>query len=112
LMSEGAKIVMGVLVPVKGVRDYSTAYRAYRVGLLRKAFAAYPDDLLAGKGFSGMAGFLIRLSYLTKRIAEVPFVLRYDLKAGASSMNVGKTIQGYFDLIGGYRFGKYKPHGR
>ncbi len=112
VLSEGAKLVMSLLVPVKNVRDYSTAYRAYRVKLLREAFHAYPDNLLEGKGFSGMAGFLIRLSKLTPRIAEVPFVLRYDLKEGASSMNIGKTFEGYLALIAGYWTGKYNPRGR
>lgn len=111
IMSWGAKAVMQCLVRIRGVRDYSTAYRAFRVSILRRAFAAYPGTLLQGRGFSGMAAFLIRLSYLTDRISEAPLVLRYDQKIGASKMNLWKTVRGYGDLIVGRLSGAYRPEG-
>jgi dolichol-phosphate mannosyltransferase len=109
LLSVGAKALMRGLVGLPSVRDYSTAYRAYRAGLLKEAFIKYPQDLLGGKGFSGMAGFLIRLGHLTKKITEIPFVLRYDLKQGASSMNVMATVKGYLDILWAYKCGRFKP---
>jgi dolichol-phosphate mannosyltransferase len=39
-----------------------------------------------------MAEILVRLSRQKLKISEVPMVLRYDQKGGASKMNVGKTI--------------------
>ncbi len=109
VMSWGAKAVMQCIVRIPGVRDYSSGYRAYRVSLLRKAFGAYPKTLLEGRGFSGMAAFLIRLSYLTDRIAEAPLLLRYDQKIGVSKMNLGQTLRGYGDLIVGRLSGAYRP---
>lgn len=107
--SEGAKWLLRCLIGIRGVKDYSTSYRAYRAGLLRKALAAYPGKLLEGKGFSGMAAFLIRLSHLTDRIAEVPLVLRYDRKRGASALSVSRTLAGYGELVGRHLKGGYRP---
>jgi dolichol-phosphate mannosyltransferase len=111
VLSWGAKWMMRILVGIRSVRDYSTAYRAYQVRLLRKAFKAFPEPL-DGKGFSGVAAFLLRLESLGTRFAEVPLVLRYDLKQSVSQMNIGRSVAGYLDIIVGRYTGKYKPkHG-
>ena len=109
IFSAGARWVMNAFVRIPGVQDYSTAYRAYRASMLKRAFKFYPQTLLEGKGFSGVAACLIRMSHVTDRIAEVPLVLRYDLKQGASSMNVQKTLAGYAELIWRHLTGGYKP---
>ena len=100
---------MGRLVGLEGISDYSTAFRAFRVRILREAFERYGDHLLGGLGFSGMAGFLIRMSYLTRSIDEVPLVLRYDLKGGSSRMKITSTLRGYLELIRDYRKGRLRP---
>lgn len=100
--SVGISYILRMVVGLKGVRDYSTFYRAYRVGVIKRGFSKYGDDIIKGYGFSAMARFLIKLSSVTDRICEVPFILRYDLKEGGSGMNIGKTIIGYFWLISEY----------
>lgn len=109
VMSFGAKWVMTSFIGIPQVKDYSTAFRAYRLSLLKEAFKKYPESLLEGKGFSGMAGFLIRLSTLTKIISEVPLVLRYDVKKGVSRMNLVQTIRGYIEIIIDHKRGKFLP---
>jgi hypothetical protein len=46
-----------------------------------------------------MGGLLIKLSNVTSRMAEVPLVLRYDLKGGASGIKLWQTMRGYVELI-------------
>ena len=46
-----------------------------------------------------MAEILIKLARLDAKVSEIPLVLRYDLKEGASKMKVGRTIRRYFVLI-------------
>jgi dolichol-phosphate mannosyltransferase len=99
LLSLGVAWLLKHVIPIPGVRDYSTFYRGYRVGLLKRGFARYGEALIEGYGFSGMADLLIKLSMLTHRIGEVPLVLRYDLKEGGSGMRILRTIWGYLDLI-------------
>ncbi|MBW7907884.1 MAG: glycosyltransferase family 2 protein [Kiritimatiellae bacterium] len=99
LLSYGVGTLLKVFVGLRGVKDYSTFYRAHRVRILAEGFARYGDGLLAGKGFAVMGGMLIRLSNITDRMTEVPLVLRYDLKGGSSGIKLWKTIRGYIELI-------------
>lgn len=99
LLSYGVGTLLKVFVGLRGVKDYSTFYRAHRVRILADGFARYGDGLLAGKGFAVMGGMLIRLSNITDRMTEVPLVLRYDLKGGSSGIKLWKTIRGYIELI-------------
>jgi len=109
ILSWGARLLMRRFVSIQNVQDFSCAYRAYRVGLLKKAYKAYPENLFSGGGFSGVAGMLLRLSYLTNNICEVPLHLRYDLKKGRSSLNILETIWGYIHLMRAYSKGEYRP---
>ncbi len=92
--------IMRAFVRVSNVRDYSMFFRAYRVSLLKKGFAEYGDALVSGQGFAAVAACLIKLGNITNRIAEVPLVLRYDLKQGKSGLQTLKTIRGYFEILG------------
>ncbi|MBN1689182.1 MAG: glycosyltransferase family 2 protein [Candidatus Omnitrophica bacterium] len=100
LYSHTLSLLMGLTVRLRGVKDYSMFFRAYRVRVLKQGFQRYGDALLAGRGFSAIAGCLVRLSNVTHRIVEVPFVLRYGKKRGKSGIRIFKTILGYFELIG------------
>lgn len=99
ILSIGVSHILRNVIALKGVKDYSTFYRSYRVGLIKKAFAKYGDDLIKGHGFSAMARLLIKLGDLTDRIREIPVVLRYDLKEGGSHMRIGSTIKGYLGIL-------------
>jgi dolichol-phosphate mannosyltransferase len=78
---------------VPGVRDYSCGYRAYRADLLRRAFAEMGDQFVNQSGFSCMVDILLKLNWLNAVIAEVPLILHYDYKKGASKMKVGRTVR-------------------
>lgn len=92
VLSRGMSLLFRVVYPIKGVRDYSCSYRAYRAGLLQRAVAAQGQRLFATEGFACMVGILLRLDKEGAVFGEVPLVLRYDLKVGASKMKVGSTI--------------------
>jgi dolichol-phosphate mannosyltransferase len=98
-LSRGASLTMRTFLPVRGARDYSCGYRAYRGSVLARAFAAYGDSLIAERGFVASAEILVKLAYLPSRVSEVPLVLRYDRKGGASKMDIGSTIGRYIRLI-------------
>jgi dolichol-phosphate mannosyltransferase len=98
-LSIGVSWLMRLLVRLPHVKDYSTFYKAYRMRVLKEGFELYGDRLLAGEGFAVSCGQLIKLSNITKRIAEVPLVLRYDMKGGRSGMKLLRTLRGYLRLI-------------
>jgi dolichol-phosphate mannosyltransferase len=80
------------LRPIPGVRDYSCGFRAYRGRLMQQAFAAYHGRFITEEGFTCMAEILVKLSALGPVVHEVPMILRYDCKKGASKMPVARTV--------------------
>lgn len=90
-LSVAASLLFRILFPTKGVRDFTCGYRAYRVSALRRAVAKYGDSLFEFAGFQCMVDLLLKLRGADARFAEVPVVLRYDLKQGQSKMRVFET---------------------
>ena len=99
VLSRGASSLLAALRPVRGVRDYSCGYRAYRVGVLRQALATYGEDLITTAGFACMAEILLRVDGIGARCVEVPLELHYERKDGPSKMRVARTIAGYLQLL-------------
>jgi dolichol-phosphate mannosyltransferase len=89
-LSDVASWIFRIVFP--GARDYTCGYRVYRVGLLRWAKRRYGRHFLNQKGFSVMVDVLLKIRRKARRIEEVPLVLRYDRKRGASKMKVVRTI--------------------
>lgn len=92
LLSHGASILFRVLFPIRGVRDYTCGYRAYRASAIRRMHEHYGTDFISEQGFSCMVDILLKMRRHGVKMSEVPLVLRYDLKPGASKMKVLKTI--------------------
>jgi dolichol-phosphate mannosyltransferase len=93
VMSWGVSVLFRLILPIRGVKDFSCGYRAYRAGLLTKAMEEYGDTFINQPGFSCMVDILVKLRRLDPIITEVPLILRYDRKPGASKMNVSKTVR-------------------
>ena len=92
LLSHIASIVMKIIFPIKGARDYTCGYRAYNMQILKEAYKIYGDDIIEETGFACMAELLIKLSFLGILVTEVGFILRYDRKIGQSKMQILKTV--------------------
>ena len=105
VMSRGAGILFQTVHPIRGVRDFTCGFRAYRRDILAQAIELYGDDFIAEPGFSCQIEILVKLAALGAIITEVPMVLRYDLKAGASKMNVKRTVVDTLWLLLRARFG-------
>ncbi len=103
-LSQGAGFFLKFFFPIRGVREYSCNFRVFRGAILKKA------DRVFGKGFIQMAhlGFavapeiLVKMRMLGAKIAEAPFVLRYDQKPTASKNVPMRTIKGYFAIVWKY----------
>ncbi|HLG33695.1 MAG TPA: glycosyltransferase [Bacteroidia bacterium] len=97
--SWSAGILFRVLLPVKGVKDYTSGFRAYKAKILRKAINRYGEKFIQEQGFACMAEVLLKLAKEKAIIHEVPFILRYDRKKGSSKMKVIKTVRETINLI-------------
>lgn len=94
-----ASFIFKSLFPIKGVSDYTCAYRAYTAKILKLAREVYKDQLVEETGFACMAEVLIKLRKLDITACEVNLILRYNKKSGSSAMNVSATILDTFRLI-------------
>ena len=97
-LSHVASAVLRLLFPVGTVQDYSSGFRAYRAEALRAI--AVRGRVVSETGFACMLDILLRLRAHGSRAAEVPLVLRYDLKPSESKMDVPQTVLRYLVLIG------------
>jgi len=109
ILSKGASTLMKILFPIKGIRDYTSGYRAYRVAMLLKAKERFGDKLFEGSGFSCMAELLIKMRSLDLLAMEIPIVLRYDWKQGPSKMPLATTILSTLKLLLQLRFNTSRP---
>lgn len=93
LLSNGASWLFRVVFPTPGVRDYTCGYRAYRASLLKQLVDKQGPEFISERGFACMVDLLLRLREQGAVFSEVPLVLRYDRKEGASKMKVSRTIK-------------------
>jgi len=91
-LSYTASLLFRIVFPIKGVRDFTCGYRAYRASVLRQALSRYRQEFVNQEGFQCMVDILLKLSRINLRFEEVPIVLRYDRKGGKSKMKVMRTI--------------------
>ena len=92
LLSLGGRALFQTLFPIRGVRDYTSGARAYRVGLLHDMIEQFGDDLVSEEGFSCMVDVLLKARSMRPKFGEVPLNLRYDYKPGDSKMSVVSNI--------------------
>ncbi|MEO1526745.1 MAG: glycosyltransferase [Planctomycetota bacterium] len=104
-LSLGARFIFTLLFPTRGVRDYTSGFRAYRASVVRQGFADHGDAFVGETGFSCMADILLKLRKQGALFGEAPLRLRYDQKGGASKMRVLKTIWLTLKLLGRHRLG-------
>ena len=99
LLSRGAAVLFRSALPLGGVQDFTSGYRAYRVALLRRASGHYGERLIEERGFACMVELLLKLRHCHPVVVEVPLVLRYDRKQGASKLRLGRTVAQYLKLL-------------
>jgi dolichol-phosphate mannosyltransferase len=100
LLSHLSSAVLRLVIRYPGVRDYTCGFRAYRAGVLRRLIHKYGESaFVQERGFACMFELLLKLRTVGARIAEVPLVLRYDLKVGSSKMRIMRTIWRYWALL-------------
>ena len=106
LISSAANIFMRVMFGIKGIKDYSCGFRAYRARAIKDAIQIYGNNFLQmrGFGFTSTLETIVKLNLLGFKFAEVPFGLRYDQKVTESKMVSSITIFGYFMMAFLYHF--------
>lgn len=99
-----AKMLFKTITPIPGVWDYTCGFRAYRFDALKQASDHYGDQWVSERGFSCMVDVLLKMRRFNFVMGEVPMLLRYDQKGGASKMKVAKTATDTLKLLLKRRF--------
>lgn len=92
-LSRVMSLVLGLVFPVKGASDYSSGYRAYKVGILKHGLQ------IESRGFSCMPEILVKLARVGAKVTEVPLVMHYELKKSATKFRALDLIFGYISLF-------------
>jgi dolichol-phosphate mannosyltransferase len=92
--------------PIRGVRDYTCGYRAYRAALWQRVVARDGAGFFEQDGFQSMVDILLKLRRERDLLfGEVAVILRYDRKEGPSKMRVLATIRKTLALLDRRRLG-------
>lgn len=99
-ISLAANKFMKLLFNIKGVKDYSCGFRAYKASIIKDAVHIFGNSFvqLRGLGFTATLEIIVKLKLMGCKFAEVPFVLRYDMKESESKMVSSVTTLGYFTM--------------
>jgi dolichol-phosphate mannosyltransferase len=97
IISQGANLFMKVFFPIRGLREYTCGFRAYRAEMIQRAIMYFGNNFiqLKGLGFTCTLEKMVKLKLLGAGFAEAPFVLRYDKKLSTSKMVSSVTTLGY-----------------
>lgn len=118
-VSRGANLFMKLFFPIKGLKEYSSGFRAYRAEKIKEAIAFFGNNFiqLKGLGFTCTLEKLVKLKLIGAKFAEAPFVLRYDQKISDSKMVSSVTTLGYIVMTilyhwpwGGWRASARRRH--
>jgi dolichol-phosphate mannosyltransferase len=100
IFSFSANFLMRFYFPINNVRDYTIFFRAYRIATIKNAIKYFGRfGLIQSTGFVSNAELLVKLSFFTDRISEIPFVYDYSRKVGKSKLNTLRAINEYFVII-------------
>lgn len=99
MLSRGAAVTFRRALQLEGVHDFTSGFRAYKVGILARASKHWGERLVEEQGFACMVELLLKLRHCNPVITEVPLVLQYDRKQGASKLRLKRTIGQYMKLL-------------
>ena len=96
-----AQFFMRIFFPIKGLKEYSSGYRAFRARTLKHAIEVYGNDFiqLKGLGFTGTLEKVVKLKLLNANFGEAPFILKYNQKVSESKMIASITTLGYLVMV-------------
>lgn len=113
-ISKAANLFMKFFFPIKGLKEYSSGFRAYKATAIKHVIEVFGNDFiqLKGLGFTVTLEKVVKLKMVGAKFGEAPFILRYQQKRSDSKMVSSITTFGYMTLAllyhwpwGGWRRG-------
>lgn len=94
------RAVLRAVMPLPGVTDYTSTFRAFRVGTLKRALEAYQEGLITTRDAAANVELILRLGRFHPTFAEVPVHCRYDVRPRTSRHRWGRSIRSHLGLTG------------
>lgn len=98
-----SRIVSAVLrgvMPLQGVSDYTSTFRAYRVGTLKRAISSLQENLVTTRDSAANVELLLRIGRFHPTFSEVPVRCRFDVRPRESRHRWFRTVRGHLALTG------------
>ncbi len=96
--------VLRSITPLRGVRDHTSGFQAYRSELLQRVVDKYGKDKFLLEGdFASRLEILLKATSEGAKIVEVPLVAAYDHQKLPASNPMWLTIRRYGEVIRRYR---------
>lgn len=105
ILSLGFAGLVSLMLPIRGVRDYSCGYRVYRYS----ALAAVSGEMgfpIEETGFAAMPEILVRMRGKSISFGEVPLKLAYDRRLTVSKMRAWQNSTRLLSRIWSWKFAK------
>ncbi len=99
LLSFSAKLILQKFFPYCNIKDYTSGYRLYSGGLLKKMFEYYKEYIITQNNFVVQLELLVKSFRFKPKVCEVPLKLEYYRKYGKSKLKIIKNIISYVKLI-------------
>ena len=92
--------ILRAVMPLPGVTDYTSTFRAYRIGTLKRAITTHQETLITARDGAANVELLLRLGRLQPAVAEVPVPCRLDIRPRPSRHRWTAAIRGQLALTG------------
>ena len=86
------------------LKDATSGFRCFRAVLLKRLSNTFKDSVIESKGFTASLELLLKAVRSGGVVVEVPILLDYGKKGGASKMRLFSTVVNYVILL--FRFRK------
>lgn len=93
-------MVLRAVMPLGEVSDYTSTFRAYRVGMLKRAIETHQEGLITSRDGAANVELLLRLGRLHPSFAEVPVYCHGDIRPRTSRHRLSTAIRGQLALTG------------
>lgn len=92
--------ILKAVMPLQGVTDYTSTFRAYRISTLKQALAVNQENLISSRDNAANVELLLRLGRLHPSIAEVPAPSRCDIRNRESRYRWQSAVKSQLGLTG------------
>jgi dolichol-phosphate mannosyltransferase len=102
VLSKGINLLVRKLFRLP-LRDATSGFRCFRAEVLKRLHYVSKDNMIESNSFTASLELLLKTVRLGGIVSEIPILLDYGRKGGASKMRVFSTILSYLALLFKYR---------